>query len=392
MAINHTFDDSCLLKEQSNTFTRRASSVAIDAPKITAQFFYCSALPIDDPLAAVPLPSSSSASRSSKVPPRPFSVLDNIALEQAWLKLQNARQTEVQQSELQPARSGIDKHSTANPFSKPDVGENTSHAGEEVTREDTPQSDNIRAQPIIPQKVIKRSKDRVDLEFQPGHHIEGHPPTSAIPPHVDFDNTTLEETVPVSTEEIVHDENESGIPDVRRSRSFFHRKDKGEKPTEDIESPRSSVRKLSRGGQEEGEGVNIISKSPDTTGTPFLRAPPRTRKSRSTSPIREAQKNQVDGAVSPSSDYRPKLSSPLGARPVFSRLDPDQASPDDDLFNPEKDQGWARPSSSRIENDSKTPNTHVTVGISRLHVVEMPSLKVCLPQSYALSYQEVKPC
>ncbi|KXX73702.1 Phospholipase DDHD1 [Madurella mycetomatis] len=53
-------------------------------PPIRAQFFYSSPIPIDDPLAAATIVGSGD-SKPSKLPLRPFSTGDNIALEKAWL-------------------------------------------------------------------------------------------------------------------------------------------------------------------------------------------------------------------------------------------------------------------------------------------------------------------
>jgi hypothetical protein len=83
----HSFGPSCRLHEDSNEFTRRASGVSDEAPKLRAHFFYNSALPIDDPLSPVPTPSTTHTGR--RQPPRPFSAYDNAALEEAWQGLQN---------------------------------------------------------------------------------------------------------------------------------------------------------------------------------------------------------------------------------------------------------------------------------------------------------------
>ena len=55
-------------------------------PDLKAHFFYSSALPIDDPLSPVPTYTSSD-SWAGNYPPRPFSIGDNNALEEAWLGL-----------------------------------------------------------------------------------------------------------------------------------------------------------------------------------------------------------------------------------------------------------------------------------------------------------------
>ena len=86
--MGHTFSPTCMLHQASNEFTRRASVASTDPPPISVQYFYCSDLPIDDPLSPVPPVSSNPANSATKVPPRPFSVHDNIALEAGWLKVQ----------------------------------------------------------------------------------------------------------------------------------------------------------------------------------------------------------------------------------------------------------------------------------------------------------------
>lgn len=55
-------------------------------PELKAHFFYSSALPIDDPLSPVPS-YTSYESWTANHPPRPFSIGDNNALEEAWLGL-----------------------------------------------------------------------------------------------------------------------------------------------------------------------------------------------------------------------------------------------------------------------------------------------------------------
>ncbi|EXJ78550.1 hypothetical protein A1O1_08951 [Capronia coronata CBS 617.96] len=55
-------------------------------PRVKAQFFYVSSLPIDDPLSPLP---PVSAGKASRLPPQPFSVRDNAALEEAWRAFQH---------------------------------------------------------------------------------------------------------------------------------------------------------------------------------------------------------------------------------------------------------------------------------------------------------------
>lgn len=60
-----------------------------EMPPMRAQFFYCSPLPLDDPLTAVPPPTADS--KNIKHLPRPFPKGDNKALLEAWLGMGSKR-------------------------------------------------------------------------------------------------------------------------------------------------------------------------------------------------------------------------------------------------------------------------------------------------------------
>ncbi len=376
-SIGHTFGPSCMLHTTSNTFTRRASEATIDPPKISAQFFYCSALPIDDPLSPVPPPTSNPTNKSTRLPPRPFSVRDNIALESAWLKLQQPADSKHESS------SEGKKHRTEDQPKKPE------HIAK-ITR-DVHIEKSAGKELAVGTQAIKAQSNATDMApgasgslhcFSAEHQENLCDSTlSDDPKHIPFDDT-----MPVTSEEIAKDEFESGIT-KRRSRSPFHRKDKSEKQKDkreksmvrggkfkdkdeegedkDLISRRSS-RNLSRSGL----GVNdetLLSTSPaDTTGQPFLRIPsrPRRSKSRSNSSDRQqdAEASQADGAGAGALEHQPKQPSPL--RPNFQKL-----------FSSSHAEYGDRPKADK--HTEKKPNeAHVAVGVSRLHVVEMPSLKM----------------
>ena len=82
----HTYGTTCRLAHE---VASTGATNDTDVPPLRAQFFYASALPIDDPLSAVTIPSGSD-SKSIKHEPRPFSTLDNSALEEAWTKFSRA--------------------------------------------------------------------------------------------------------------------------------------------------------------------------------------------------------------------------------------------------------------------------------------------------------------
>jgi hypothetical protein len=87
----HTYGPTCHLAK-SVAFAGAKSDD--DMPDLKPQFFYSSQLPIDDPLAAAPIPSGSD-SKSVKHPPRPFSESDNNALEEAWLGLASEKDRKI---------------------------------------------------------------------------------------------------------------------------------------------------------------------------------------------------------------------------------------------------------------------------------------------------------
>lgn len=194
------------------------------------------------------------------------------------------------------------------------------------------------------------------------------------PEHIPFDGT-----MPISSEEIGNEEFESDIVKKKRSWSPFRRRENVEKPKErdDALQPES----LSPGTQIAGD-VNFSSSLPgrDTSGTPFLRIPSRIRSSRSRqrsrSPVTlqsELGSAQADGAQSPET-YHAKTPSPL--RPDFQRPNSSHSS-DDEEGGSRSGTGSRRHSLRPKQPEIQTrQGAQVAVGMLRLHVVYMPSLKV----------------
>ncbi len=75
MMPDHSFGPTCAYYEEPTNTKQEPNQ----PPNVKAQFFYVSALPIDDPLS--PLPPQTD---SKQHPPQPFSARDNAALEEAW--------------------------------------------------------------------------------------------------------------------------------------------------------------------------------------------------------------------------------------------------------------------------------------------------------------------
>ena len=366
--MGHTFSPTCMLHQASNEFTRRASVASTDSPPISVQYFYCSDLPIDDPLSPVPPVSSNPANNATKVPPRPFSVHDNIALEDGWLKFQkrvrsknNAPGAKISGTDVSPIDIlQVIKDSQEKQMRE--VGQTNSRGFEALDPMPETRSDMIN-------KIIR------DAPHPVGVGKESR--TSGVdltlydePMYIPFDGT-----MPVTSEEIGNDEFESGVVKKKRSWSPFRHREKVEKPNERDDTvqpaPPSPVT------QNAGD-VNLSSSLPgrDTSGTPFLRIPSRLRRSRSRSPesLQSAPAlGQADGTQSPQ-NYQPKTSSPL--RPVLHRSSSSHSGEDEDA-------GATLGTSSRRHSlPPKSPmvkkpkETSVAVGMLRLHVVRMPSLKV----------------
>ncbi|PIG86298.1 DDHD domain protein [Aspergillus arachidicola] len=89
----HTYGPTCLL---ANDDPDPSSWHSLnEPPKVRPQFFYVSSLPIDDPLTALPPPSSNQGPGNERAPPQPFSVKDNVALEESWLSLLRTTKSEL---------------------------------------------------------------------------------------------------------------------------------------------------------------------------------------------------------------------------------------------------------------------------------------------------------
>ncbi|KIW81872.1 hypothetical protein Z517_04898 [Fonsecaea pedrosoi CBS 271.37] len=78
----HTLGPTCAFYEDEPDDN---SSDGLTPSRVKAQFFYVSSLPIDDPLSPLP---PVSTDKATDLPPQPFSVRDNAALEEAWQTFQ----------------------------------------------------------------------------------------------------------------------------------------------------------------------------------------------------------------------------------------------------------------------------------------------------------------
>ncbi|KAI0145312.1 DDHD domain-containing protein [Xylariaceae sp. FL1272] len=87
----HNFGPQCRLAPVENPFAAEPSAQTGDSiPPVAAQYFYVSAVPIDDPL-SVTVIATSTDPKSSRQALQPFSPADNNALEKAWFGLADAQ-------------------------------------------------------------------------------------------------------------------------------------------------------------------------------------------------------------------------------------------------------------------------------------------------------------
>ena len=289
-SLTHTYGLDCTLQPASNPFTRRASEVSHDAPTIRAHFFYSSDLPIDDPLSPIPPPSSSAATGPSKVPPRPFSVYDNIALEEAWQALQKEQIQKDGSKNVGVQIADEDQHRVRRALSSFGGPEPTSAAVDNLAkiirgahqrrsfllerqrsishgREDEEGKTVLFATDTPPNSAPVVQQD-IEVKSQPIG--DPHLTLCDNPDHIPFDHA-----MPVGTDEIGNEEFESGISKTRH-RSPFRKRDK---------ASRSSLHQTKRSKE------TIYGTSPserDTTGTPFLRVSERLKRAGSRSSNRLA--------------------------------------------------------------------------------------------------------
>jgi len=382
-STTHSFGPNRNLQPESNNFTRRASGVSDSAPKLRAHFFYSSALPIDDPLTPVP-PPSNTPTGPSKVPPKPFSVHDNNDLEEAWqaMNKKHDAETDLQKDVVRTSGDSPSVSSdrlkvqgaltslggpTPTPATVVNLAKFTrgTHERRYAKLENEQSSEQIeRAEGKDRQSpgssgVATNAAETCNYK----HDKAGDPHLTLCdsPDHIPFDYA-----MPVGSNEIGNEEFESGMTKKRR-RSPFHRHGKTERPkAADVAVPTKISTIHSKKSSEILFGGSPSER--DTTGTPFLRIPDRLRRTRSRSSRRETSATQTDGADSPHEEDVVEASQPDDTATAESQGDTSYRD-----FESTQDARKQR--SSAIYGD-EIPPVLVSVGVSRLHMVEMPALTV----------------
>jgi hypothetical protein len=336
----HTYGPSCLLADEEQNFTRSQSLPS--PPEIRSQFFYLSALPIDDPLAPLPPP----ATGNERLPPTPFSAKDNIALEEAWHGLREARKTTIADSDRSRPNTSI------GPGIAVPGHESISHVEHQSKAADQEE----------PHLVGSRGSTL------------SNPPSFAddLPSHSHRSHLAFATgSAGIRTQELGGKENRVESPlgdglkhDTPREIVIDRKRARSSSANEAIVAKRKSndlsdIENVGEGEEETGNLQANRSRDASISGSPFIRAPisqsqtPLGRSFESTS-SRDAGERQADLRTSTAPRSAPK---PSGLRTTVSL---------DQLTQDSQGERAEEPNSQ-----SKIP-----VGVSRLHLVELPNLKV----------------
>ena len=374
--IGHSFDSSCLLHSDSNAFTRRASQVSVGPPPLKAHYFYCSSLPIDDPLFPVPPPNNSSP-KSAKNPPRPFSVHDNRALEEAWLRIHKPFRSleSIKKPFDEPLRSDAQENDAESrklgTVSKMLKGSQNKKGGRKSNAHiDTDIRDSRRGS-TDPRASVAETKEDINFEEQANSMHSRSPGTYDNPqldvPH-SVQTTSLAQVDPITRDEIKEDESKAGlIAKSEHIRTRSHRADENRiakaKQSGNHEDRNSSRdRGMARTGEESVEPQELGVSPPQrhTTGTPFIRIPARLNRSRS--PSRSHTRSAEDHTILNHGPVK-EPSAPSSSHATLQKLPRSEHLRNDSQVQ-------------EYESSKKIQEAKVPVGVSRLHVVEMPTLKV----------------
>ena len=420
----HPYGPSCKLHSASNTFIRRASELAESVPKLKPHFFYCSTLPIDDPLSPLPAPSTNSLTTTSRITPRPFSAYDNAALEEAWQGLQRPDKQQGQTSSwLDHGQSGL-KHQTQGK-SPVVVGKESSELSR--TKEDgseygslTQSLNRAEAKDKSPlSTILAGSAVHGDRDDEPFTEYPGG--LQAVPKDIQCDsvvdpvqaaentNQTAKSIVMLSedpehlrlvdprpmTSEEVASQQVNSMPG-RGRHNLFHRKDtyRSDNAVGTISKPSTKdrvkekvrhARSLSRNRiKPVGASYGSSPSERDTTGTPFLRAPSRDGGSQISS--RNALVDQSDeGKLR--GEMPEKEENLASARPGSRRMWSDRSDSiqDDSANHHDGSPRVKTPQQDDALYDQKH-TSYVPVGLSRLHLVEMPQLVVGLTCAHVVEH------
>ena len=329
------------------------------------------------------------------MPPRPFSVHDNRAIEDAWLGIHKPYSTFESSKRFSIAELEKDTHDVKDPVTRrnsvtkifkgaldwnsskkgkdaqvnADTIDETSRqpTGVATTAEVMVEPASTHTQNIDPLRETDPTAQVPLAQFQSGSLIA----SSHVTLSEDPDYTSLVNASPVTPKEIKENEIKAGVPIGRkRSRSPFGRKTKadnspGKSTTTGAQDDHVPSRSLSGMSPTSHDALDLGSSPTErsTTGTPFLRIPSRLRRSRSRSRSAESAADDIPFGGDAAMDGQGTSLSPNSRRATLQRHTR--------YVHLSKCGQHSPPSTPQDTLEAKVP-----VGVSRLHVVELPSLKV----------------
>ncbi|MCJ1311937.1 hypothetical protein MMC25_005611 [Agyrium rufum] len=328
----HTYGPTCLFQYSDSAQSAQHPPTAYSPPpRLRSHFFYVSASPIDDPLSPLPDPAAGNAS-ILRTPPKPFSAYDNAALEEAWLGIKKKG-------------SNNRPDSSSKPTGRPQE--------DEAQQREATGKGRRRVSTELPAEKITTST------FTSGE-LAGISQQENIDPARFLTND--QNSNHVTSEEVEENYKERGMleRDNQSSRKGLDIGGKPDRVRSIMDSPASGSSLPTRNKRLSHD----YGSSPgqyDITGTPFIRAPVQTN---SEAPAQYS----LDGTAGDTKAGGG--SSKFGKSSTLSPI----SDTNDKAANLPKSSGIADPDSTACGDED--PKAYVPVGISRLHLVELPTLQM----------------
>lgn len=332
----HTYGPTCLLAHDDPD---PSSWHSLDKPpKVRPQFFYVSSLPIDDPLTALP-PSGNQGPGNERAPPQPFSVKDNIALEESWISVLRTTKQEL----------AAKKHSREGSSSNRNSG--ITVPGREFLLD----TDRKRHSGSHGDKSWAGShKSHLSA---PGSILDDEPCRS---PEASIKHSAEKPRGRYSLDRGIGESDRSGILTYRKRESS---------PNSNSKAARRRITNSSHSEGPVSDSVESTSwrgfPSRDSTisGSPFARAPLGPSESMLGRSIESA--SSKDGDQGNRTEHQTNLPSHITQKPSGLRTSLHQAKACEDPLD-----------GSNNSTEDQTAQLKIPVGASRLHLVELPNLKM----------------
>ena len=366
----HTLGPTCAFHEDEPD---RPLPEGSETPLVRARFFYVSSLPIDDPLSPIP---PITADKTTKHPPQPFSLRDNAALEEAWQGFRtghdgkhggrsSSRPKSRQMFSFPKFKGGAKSPSPALPtLEQPHTSAALNESMDAQVQHEynklpakpdtaAPNEDNGKAgKDPTPSELALHTTDLANTFGKDKKPRD----VSSTPMIVKESQVMLSQTPqepgqgakPITEQELARADPDQPVPKPLQSKrkrhlSPFHRHSKPSTPGEGSSSRASTPVTTERAEQSPQLPAS------DMSGRPFARAP---------------SKRDVGSA---NQDPTGRMLDGADGQSIFSDVSQDE---------PAGSRGRAKTprKSGKHQNDKEHPKVFVPVGVSRLHLVEMPDL------------------